>query len=404
MKRYAWAVVALLWGAALLNYLDRQIVFSVLPLLEKDLRMTAFQMGLLGTVFLWVYGILSPLAGYLGDRWGRARIIVVSLLVWSAVTWATGHCRTAAELLAARALMGISEACYLPAALALIADYHGERSRSLATGLHISGIYAGIVVGGAGGGWMGEHYGWRAAFTVLGVAGVAYTALLQRTLRESPRAAAAPEAPGFLRSLRELIGLRGFVLLTAVFSTFSIANWIVYTWLPLYLYERFHMSLTVAGFSATFYIQAGSAAGILVGGRLADAWATRNPRGRVLTQVGGLAAAAPVLFLVGSTSSAAFLVAALVVFGIGRGMYDANTMPVLCQIARPDLRATGYGIFNCAGCLTGGVMAALAGYLKAALGLNAAFLAAAFLLACSAVALLGFRPPSSGRAVGEVTC
>ena len=395
--RYAWAVVALLWTVALLNYLDRQVIFSVLPLVQNDLGASNVELGLLSTVFLWVYGVLSPVAGYFGDRFGRARIITVSLLVWSAVTWATGHARTMPELLCARGLMGISEACYLPAGLALIADYHPDRSRSLATGVHFSGLYLGVVLGGLGGGWLGSHYGWRAAFTFLGAAGIAYTLILKVALKEAP-AVAKTIRPRFGVSLRELIHLPGFPALALIFGTTSIAGWIVYTWLPLYLYERFGMSLTAAGFTATFYIQIGSAAGILAGGRLADWWASRNPRGRLFTQALGLGAAAPFLFLAGSTSTLGFLIAGLLVFGLGRGVFDCTAMPVLCQIARPDLRATGYGIYNCLGCIAGGLMAAVAGALKSALGLSASFQIAAIILAGSAIALGRLRPRSS-RAV-----
>ncbi|MBI1896758.1 MAG: MFS transporter [Acidobacteria bacterium] len=393
-RHYAWLLVGLLWVVALLNYLDRQVIFSVFPLLEADLKLTAGELGLLSTVFLWVYGILSPFAGYLADRLGRARMILVSLLVWSLVTWATGHARNFAELIMARALMGISEACYLPAALGLIADYHGPRSRSLATGLHQSGLYAGIILGGAGGGWMGERYGWRLAFTILGVAGILYFLVLRRLLKAPPRQEGETAPPPLLLSFRKLASLPGFLAMTAVFSAVSIANWIVYTWLPLYLYERFGMSLALAGFSATFYIQAASFAGILAGGWLADSWSRRTTRGRLMTQALGLAAAAPFLFVIGVTGSQALLITALIVFGLGRGLYDCNTMPTLCQIAQPDLRSTGYGIFNFAACLAGGVAAALAGYLKAAVGLGAAFETAAILLLVSAGMLARIRPGS----------
>src|SRR5262245_38029940 len=105
-SHYAWLLVALLWVVALLNYVDRQIIFSVLPLVRSDLKLTDTQLGLLSTVFLWVYGILSPVAGYLGDRFGRVRVILISLAVWSVVTWATGHARTLTELLWARGWMG----------------------------------------------------------------------------------------------------------------------------------------------------------------------------------------------------------------------------------------------------------------------------------------------------------
>ncbi len=380
-KTRAWLVVAALWFVALLNYLDRQVIFSMFPIVREELHLSDIQLGLIGSAFLWVYGLCSPFAGFVADRYGRRRVLIFSLVIWSAVTFATGLARNIEEMLVARALMGISEACYLPAALAMIADYHKEGTRSLATGLHFSGIYVGIVLGGVGGGWVAEHYGWRAAFTILGVAGVVYTPVLLAVLREEKSATPATEAqPKFWAATRELVTLRGFGAIVTVFSILSIANWLVYTWMPLYLFEKFHMNLAASGFSATFYLQAGSVVGILIGGTLADRWCARTAKGRVWTQAVGLAAAAPFLFLVGFTGLPAVLVAGLTVFGVGRGMFDSNAMPVLCQIAPPELRSTGYGLLNMAGTLTGGVVAIAGGALKSTLGLGGMIQIAGILL------------------------
>jgi MFS family permease len=390
--QYAWSLVGLLWMVAFLNYVDRQVIFSLFPLLEKEFRLTGAELGFLSTVFLWVYGLASPFAGFLADRFGRVRVILASLVIWSLVTWATGHARSYGELVAARALMGLSEAFYLPAALALIADHHGERTRSLATGLHQSGLYAGIVMGGAGGGWLGETYGWRSPFTMLGAAGVAYFALLAWGLRRPARPATAGAALHLAGSVRKLSGLHGFWRVTVVFSAVGLANWLVYTWLPLYLYERFRMTLTSAGFSATFYIQAASFAGIFIGGVAADYWGTRRLKGRIWVQSAGLAAAAPFLFLIGVANSQALLIVALLIFGMGRGIYDSNAMPVLCQIAPAQFRSTGYGVFNLVACIVGGIAAAAAGYLKSVIGLGFAFQIAAAILFAAALILLTVRP------------
>ena len=389
---HPWLLVALLWVVAVLNYLDRQVVFSLFPLLERDLHATSTELGLTSTVFLWVYGLLSPFAGYLADRFGRVRIFVFSLIVWSVVTWMTAYAANISQLLATRALMGISEAFYLPAALALIVEVHKKESRSLATGIHQSGLYTGMVLGGGWGGWMGEHYGWRPVFAILGGVGVGYVLLLYCFLRPIwKHRPAAAEPLRFAGSLWQLFGLPGFRLMAVVFALFGIANWIVYTWLPLYLYERFGMSLTNAGFSATFYIQAASYAGILAGGWMADRYSRTSERSRVLTQSMGLAIGAPFLFLIGVTTSHALLIVALVTYGLGRGLYDANTMPALSQIAPPQLRATGYGLFNLASCVVGGAGAAVAGSLKPLVGLSAAFEVCALLLLIGAALLFRLR-------------
>ena len=400
VKRFnPWLLVALLWVVAVLNYVDRQAIFSVFPLLEAEMNVSAVQLGLLTTVFAWVYGLVSPFAGYVADRFGRVRMILLSLLVWSAVTWLTGHARNMGELLGSRALMGISEACYIPAALALIADYHRDRSRSLATGLHQSGLYIGIVIGGAAGGWLGERFGWRFAFSLMGVIGIAYFVILKLVLRGTERLKDRPQPSPIGPTIRELWRLPGFRQLAAVFSTVALANWIAYTWLPLYLYETFGMSLAAAGFAATFYMQVGSFAGILVGGGLADFWAARSRRGRLFTQITGILLMAPFLFSVGFVRAQVFLLVALFIFGLGRGLYDCNTMPTLCDIARPEIRSTGYGVFNLMSCLAGGAASAAAGYLKSAIGLSGSFEIAAGLLLLSSILL--FKTPSAVNAGAE---
>jgi MFS family permease len=392
-----WLLVALLWVVGLLNYLDRQVIFSLFPLLQNELSASGLELGLVSTVFLWVYGLVSPFAGYLADRFGRVRVILISLAVWSTATWVTAHVQSIPQMLWTRAVMGVSEACYIPAALALIVEVHGERSRSLAVGLHQSGLYTGMILGGAWGGWMDDHYGWRPVFTILGLVGLAYLVAFWLALRNRVPADRRGEAerPHLLASLQALLSMRGFKTLTLVFAGVSVANWLVYTWLPTYLFERFGLNLTEAGFTATFYVQAASYAGIFLGGMLADRWAVRNVKGRIYTQALGLVTAAPFLFLVGLTSFYPLLISALIIFGLGRGLYDCNAMPVLSQLAPENLRATGYGIFNLAGCLVGGTTAAFAGFFKQTIGLSAAFEIAAVLALVCSLLLLRVNPAGS---------
>jgi len=378
-----WLAVGLLWFVGLLNYLDRQVIFSLFPLLKSDLQLTDAQLGLAGAAFLWVYALLSPIAGFAGDRFGHKRVIIASLLVWSLVTWATGQAESLAQLVAARAAMGIAEAFYLPAALALIASHHGEKTRGLATGLHFSGIYVGVVLGGWGGGWLGSQYGWRFPFLFLGAIGVAYSLVLV-LLPPSVKRSATPSPP-FLAAAGTLFRTPGFPRITLVFGIFSVAGWLVAAWMPAFLYEKFGMTLAEAGFNATFYVQAASVVGILVGGPIGDRWSSRN------VQAMGLAISAPFLFLAGFTALPVLVMVGLAVFGLGRGAYDANNMPVVCQLVPVELRATAYGFLNCAGTLVGGTVAFGAGTLKAAFGLSVMLELAGALLVIGAVILWRLR-------------
>ena len=376
----AWLVVALLWPVACLNYLDRLMITTMRDSIKAEIVMTDAQFGLLTSVFLWVYALLSPSAGFLADRFGRSRVIIGSLFVWSAVTWLTGHARDFNQLVAARALMGVSEACYMPAALALITDYHRGPTRSLATGLHISGLYAGAALGGLGG-FLAEHFRWQSAFSLFGAGGVGYSILLVLILRddrgvadESPASSVPGARLSLSSALSYLLRRPSFLALLAYFSLLSIAYWAIYGWLPTYLGEHFKLGQGAAGLSATAYLQVASFAGIVVGGVWADRWAKRNLRGRLYVPLIGFCLAGPALFLAASTDALRVAIGGLVVFGMARGFADANNMPILCQIADRRHRATGYGVLNFLSCILGGVMTYAAGALNdAQVGLQKVF-------------------------------
>jgi MFS transporter, Spinster family, sphingosine-1-phosphate transporter len=357
--RSAWLAVALLWPVALLNYLDRQIfstmkksIMAGIPDIVSEQRF-----GELMAVFLFVYGLCSPLGGYVADRFTKRWVIIGSLAVWSAVTWLTGSARTYQEIWWARALMGISEACYIPAGLALIADFHRGGTRSRAIGVHQSGIYAGIILGGAGGFIAESSHGWRAGFTWFGVAGVLYAGVLFLFLRDAPPDAERPghlERPAIGASLRELLGAGGFVLLVLYFTLPAMPGWVVKSWMPMVLADSFHLGQGQAGISATLWVTLASLAGVLLGGMLADRWMRRTPRARIYVSAMGMMLCIPALFGIGFAPSLAVAIAFLVLFGLGWGFFDTNNMPILCQIIRPELRATGYGIMNLVSISVGG--------------------------------------------------
>ena len=387
-----WLLVALLWVALVLNYVDRQAIFSLFPLLRSEFGLSDVQLGLMSTVFLWIYGVASPIGGWVADRFGAVRTIVFSLLVWSSVTWATALAGSFTMLLMSRALMGISEAFYLPAALALISGLHGERTRSRAIGLHQSGIYVGIIFAGWAAAWIAEHHGWRTVFHWLGAAGVLYTPVIAWSLRgEHP-----PVQGAAFRGALALLLCGPVLRLASLSALLAAAVWVVSTWMPLYFFERFGLSLTAAGFSATFFMQAAAFGGVFAGSALSDWWTARNPQGRRFTMMIAFGIAAPFVLLAGSAGTVALVILGLAMFGIGRGFYDANMMPLLAGATDARFHATAYGITNLAGCLAGGAMAAAAGGLKATIGLGGAIQLSAALLAAGLIVLQ--RPVRSAQA------
>jgi MFS family permease len=313
--------------------------------------------------FKWVYAILSPIGGYVADRFSRRLTICGSLFVWSAVTWWTGHVRDFQELLHARTLMGISEAFYIPAALALIADYHTGRTRSRAVGLHQMAIYCGVIAGGFGG-YVADApaLGWRFAFDACGIAGMIYAVPLVFLLRDAPRpealsdeVGASKDRPSPGRALGELLTNGSFVLLVLYFTLPALAGWVVRDWMPAILKQQFQIGQGRAGVAATLYWQLAAIVGAVAGGWLADRWMRASHRGRIHVSAIGMALIVPAIFGVGNAGTLGMAVAFLVLFGLGWGFFDCNNMPILCQIVRPQLRATGYGLMNLVSISCGGL-------------------------------------------------
>ena len=391
----AWLTVGLLWFVGLLNYLDRVMITTMRGSIMEEIPMTEAQFGLLTAVFLWTYGILSPFAGFLADRYSRSRVIVVSLFSWSIVTWLTAHATTYWELLATRALMGVTEACYIPAALALITDYHRGYTRSRAEGLHMSGIMVGAGLGGLGG-WIAEQHHWGHAFSIFGFVGIAYTIIVALFLRDAPREsspnAAAVETGVLPRielraAITSLFSRSAFILAVCYWGLLGLAGWAVVGWMPTYLNEHFKLTQGVAGLTATGYLQAAMLCGVIVGGAWADRWFRTNPNGRIYVPLIGLCCAAPGVLLAGTTNLLPVAILGLVVYGFARAFADSNMMPILCQVTDPRYRATGYGVLNFFGTIVGGLTIYAGGALRdAKIDVSLIFgFASASMLGCAAL-------------------
>ncbi|MGG7664206.1 MFS transporter [Dyadobacter sp. BHUBP1] len=388
---YAWLVVGMLCLVGCLNYLDRMMITTMRSSIVAAIPMSETQFGLLTSVFLWVYGLLSPVAGFLADRFSRSRVIIVSLLVWSLVTWLTSQAVTFEQLLATRALMGISEACYIPAALALIMDYHPEKTKSLATGIHMGGVMFGQSLGFIGG-WLAENHSWNFAFKVFGGFGIVYAMLLALTLRDPQIAIQKPESSedrpaGFAGAIGRLLRTQSYLLAILYWGLISIVGWVVVAWLPTYFKEHFALSQSMAGLYSTGYFHTASLTGVLLGGFLADRWSRQNPRARVLVPLYGLLIGAPAIFLASNTAVLSVAIGCFMLYALTRTFTDANMMPILSMIVDARYRATAYGILNMFSCIVGGLGIYAGGVLRDAdVPLSAMFrVAAAMMLVCVVV-------------------
>ena len=363
---YPWVVVGLLWMVAFLNYMDRQMLSTMrVPMMGDIAELeTAANFGRLMAVFLWIYGLMSPLSGIIADRMSRKWLIVGSLGVWSAVTFLMGFATTFDQLYILRGLMGVSEALYLPAGLAMIADFHRDRSRSLAVGIHMTGLYAGQAVGGFGAA-IAAMLSWHHTFQLFGIIGIVYACILAFALKDVPRDTSPKASEKFKlpvgKSLAMLLTNISFWIILFYFCIPSIPGWAAKNWLPTLFSESLGVDMSVAGPIATISIAASSLVGVLLGGRLSDWWVMRNVRGRVFTGAIGLVLIIPALMFIGYGGSLIPAVAGAALFGIGFGMFDANNMPILCQFVPSRQRATAYGIMNMCGVFAGAVITATLG-------------------------------------------
>ena len=402
---YPWVVVALLWGVALLNYMDRQMLSTMRDAMQMDI--TELQegkyFGYLMAIFLWIYGLMSPISGFIADRLNRKWLIVGSLFVWSSVTYLMGVATTFTQVFWLRALMGVSEALYLPAGLALIADYHEGRSRSLAVGLHMTGLYTGQAIGGFGA-TVAAASSWHTTFHWFGIIGIAYAVVLMiflRDIRRNPELLKSnpTDTPRQGNVFKALVKNGAFWVILLYFAASSLPGWATKNWLPTLFASNLDMGMDKAGPLATITIAVSSFLGVLIGGTLSDRWVRRNLRGRVYTSAIGLGLTIPSLYLLGFGHTVVALAGAGMIFGIGFGMFDTNNMPILCQFVSARHRATAYGVMNMVGVFAGAAITNVLGSWSDNNNLGLGFALLSVVIALVVVAQLVFLRPKTDNMV-----
>jgi MFS family permease len=386
--RYRWYVVGMLWWISFFNYADRQAIFSVFPLLEKQMHLTPVELGLLGSSFAWVYGLCAPFAGNIVDRVRRTAAILWGLHIWSVICMATAVSRNFRHLFFFRAAEGLGETFYYPASMSLVSDYHGKRTRSRAMGLHQTSVYFGTIGGGFFAGLIGQYYGWRWSFVVFGGLGILLGVVLRKYLFEPQRGAAeegvqVPARMPLGRFLKVIWGTPTVLVLMGAFMCANFVAVVLLSWMPKFLYDRFHLSLAQAGLAATIFVQVASMAGSPLGGWLADTLRRRLVGGRMMVQALGVICGAPFVFLCGRSESLPLTIAVLIAWGLCKGFHDANIFASVYDVIRPEARGTAAGFMNMIGWLGGGFAPVIIGYLaeRYSLGTAISLAAAVYIVA-----------------------
>ena len=401
-KRYPWILVALLWVVALLNYMDRQMLSTMKPSMQLDIQelQSAANFGYLMAIFLWIYGIMSPISGIIADRVNRKWLIIFSLFIWSAVTFSMGYATTFNQIYWLRAFMGFSEALYIPAGLSLISDYHTNKTRSLAIGLHMSGIYMGQALGGFGA-TFATMFSWQQAFHIFGFIGIAYSFILILFLKEDSREKGAKLSinkntfPALFKGVGLLLTNISFWVILIYFAVPSLPGWGVKNWLPTLYAQNLHIEMSIAGPISTITLAGSSLLGVIFGGILSDKWSQKNVRGRVYTSAIGLSLTVPALFLISSGHSLFSVIGASFCFGFGFGIFDTNNMPILCQFVSSKYRATAYGLMNLVGVFSGAFITNILGKSSDKGSMNQVFIYLALIVVVALIIQLTFLRPKT---------
>jgi MFS family permease len=370
-----WQLLIILWVAFFLNQADRQIFNVTLPLIREDIDLTDAEFGLIASSLIWAYGFLVPVAGFLGDIFSRRNILAFCILFWSIATFFTGF---ASGLIPFVLLLGIAtgggEAFYAPAANALLSERY-VKNRAFALSVHQTAVYTGIILSGVLAGYIGEQFGWRRSFNVFGMAGIVLSVIFMVRIKNEQETARS-SMKEIKKSLLDAISVfkkPTVIMLTLAFACMVFVNVGYLTWMPLFLVEKYDMSVTYAGFSSLIYHHVGAFFGVMLGSRLSDKLALTDPGKRLVIQSVALAGGAPFIFLMGFSGSQLITYVALALFGVMRGIYDSNIFASLYEVVKPSARSSATGFMLMFAFLMGAFAPLLLGILKPTLGLAASF-------------------------------
>jgi MFS family permease len=395
--RYAWALVALLWLVAFLNYADRSILIAVMPQLREEFGLNATQLALINSVFFWVYAVAAFLIGRVGDSTRRSWVIIGGLAFWSLATGAVSLSTGFAMLLAIRAVVALGEATYYPTATALISDWHGSAMRSRALSLHQTGVFAGAGLGALTAGFIADRWGWRVPFMIFGAAGIVVCAVLLKWLHDAPaKPAVSVSSPPVEKSnpLRLVLGRPPALLLCAVFFLANGASNGLTVWAPTYVHDTLKLDLAGSALYGAATINIAGFLSVPIGGLLADWLAARTPIGRFYSLAIGLTLAAVLLLPLMVAGSPLTVGLVLLASSAGKGLFDGCIYASMHDVVPPQARATAVGLMTMAGFLGAGLTPIFVAQAAEHFGMGAGITSLTILYFIAVGVLLAMRGPT----------
>lgn len=372
-ESYKWWMLGCLALAFFFNQTDR-VLFGLLTIpIQKDLGLSDIQVGAVNTALFATIALVTPLAGPFGDRFSRKWIITLSLIGWSLMTIVTGFVSGFLGLVFFRSIAaGVGEACYNPSAVPLIAAHHRE-TRSLALSIHQSTLYLGMIVSGMliGGLFALFHDSWRPLFWLFGACGLALGIAFVWVLKDKARSevlsdqpSAGPTAQPFLAGVKVFFSCPSAVLIMCGAIAVVAVNNAYLAWAPKFAMAKFALSVEAAGTGTMAWHHACAFGAIFVSGWLTDRFATRWPRFRLAVQIGALLFGAPAIACFGLVPSAGAAWTASAVYGLARGIFEANTFATVFDVIAARFRSTAVGLMAMCSFLVGSLSPLFVGFMS----------------------------------------
>lgn len=383
-SKYApWMALAILCITYFLQQGTRQVYNATLPQIKADFAsagVSHVQLGMIATIFSLVYGVVVPFAGVAADLFGRRRLVVLALALFSAGIVASGFADGAIALVATYGVVAAAGQCMFPSsATSLISQFH-PHTRATALSIFQSSLYVGVVVCSCVSGYLGGlgAGGWRTAFWTFGAAGLLWIPVVVFGLKEpaaekADKAASVPaqEAKATAgEALLALVRRPSAVLLTVGFGMCTYGSRAFLTWTPDFMQEELALSPAQAGFHAVFWFYCGALAGIMCASRLTDRLAERRPAVRLEANAVGLLLCAPFVYFMSQTPSLALCGLSLALWGFAHGIYDSNFFASLYEVVSPRYRAAATGAFLCGGFVIGAFSPMVMGWMRDGLHLT----------------------------------